>query len=350
MVPAHGRAPLAYGVHRFGTSRSRQSVGRVGEWLGTALRVSGSAPSRRGRRRLVGGLVASVAVLGMVPWGEVSVSAGVRPQPADGGPTPTAASCCSSPPTASTQDTLEEFAERARQHRARLPRARPQGCHRQGQRPPDAGAAEHRRRLVHADHRRLAGHGRVDEQHVPHQRPAVRQPHVSVRRRCAAGRDAGPVRRARRSEGRPDRVGRRARRLDRRADRRLPQLPVGPRRGHQLHRRDDDNRRPTTRVHGQLRPAVRPSRRLRRPAALPGRRPDAGDRLDRRARVLQPARRRCACGCSTAGIDKYGLNAYLYDSTDDGDGRTTTACCSRPRRTATTWSATSPRASGPTSR
>ena len=33
------------------------------------------------------------------------------------------------------------------------------------------------------------------------------------------------------------------------------------------------------------------------------------------------------------GVDKYGLNAYLYDATDDGP-RTTTACCSRPRRRA----------------
>ena len=35
------------------------------------------------------------------------------------------------------------------------------------------------------------------------------------------------------------------------------------------------------------------------------------------------------------GVDKYGLNAYLYDSTQRRHAPTTTGCCSRPRRTAT---------------
>ena len=42
------------------------------------------------------------------------------------------------------------------------------------QRPADPGAAEHRRRLVQPRDRRVAGRPRLDEQHVPHQRPAVR--------------------------------------------------------------------------------------------------------------------------------------------------------------------------------
>ena len=211
----------------------------------------------------------------------------------------------------------------------------PQGCHRQGQRPADPGAAEHRRRLVHAGHRRLARHGRVDEQHVPHQRPAVRQPHGGVRRRRAAGRDAGPGRRARRPAGRPDRVGRRARRRDRRADRRLPQLPVGPR------RRPPTSSPPTTiadrrpRVHGQLRPAVRPSRRLRRP----GRRSRAPRRRRRPAGPTCPSRsarrRRCACGCSTAGSTSTG-STPTSTTAPTTRRSTTTASCSRPRRTATT--------------
>ena len=41
-------------------------------------------------------------------------------------------------------------------------------------RPADPGAAEHRRRLVQPRDRRLAGRPRLDQQHVPHQRPAVR--------------------------------------------------------------------------------------------------------------------------------------------------------------------------------
>ena len=66
-------------------------------------------------------------------------------------------------------------------------------------------------------------------------------------------------------------------------------------------------------------------RRLRRPRAVPAGRADGRDRLDRRAHVLQPGARRCACACSTAeiatAVDKYGLNAYIYDSRNDGRTR-----------------------------
>jgi hypothetical protein len=50
-----------------------------------------------------------------------------------------------------------------------------------------------------------------------------------------------------------------------------------------------------------------------------------------------------------AGVDKYGLNAYIFDSTND-TGPTTTRSCSPGPRTPPTPSASSPRASGPTSR
>ena len=53
-----------------------------------------------------------------------------------------------------------------------------------GQRPADPGAAEHRRRLVHARDRRVAGRPRLDQQHVPHQRQPFANTH---RRRSAPG-------------------------------------------------------------------------------------------------------------------------------------------------------------------
>jgi 2',3'-cyclic-nucleotide 2'-phosphodiesterase (5'-nucleotidase family) len=46
---------------------------------------SGNASPRRGRRRLLGALVASVALVGMVPVGEAAVSAGVGAAPSHGG-------------------------------------------------------------------------------------------------------------------------------------------------------------------------------------------------------------------------------------------------------------------------
>ena len=56
-------------------------------------------------------------------------------------------------------------------------------------------------------------------------------------------------------------------------------------------------------------PASRRSRRLLR------RRPPAGPARCRR----RSARRwRCGCACSTPATDKYGLNAWIFDSTNDG--------------------------------
>ena len=81
----------------------------------------------------------------------------------------------------------------------RLPEAGDAGVR---QRPADPGAAEHRRGLVHAGHRRVAGRPRLDQQHVPHQRPAVRQPDRGVRRRTSC--------RPRRSPSRPSAAARRS--------------------------------------------------------------------------------------------------------------------------------------------
>ncbi len=49
------------------------------------------------------------------------------------------------------------------------------------------------------------------------------------------------------------------------------------------------------------------------PGAPPPPRPPAGPAC--RGRTAR--RRRCGCGCSTATVDKYGLNAYIYDSRND---------------------------------
>ena len=154
----------------------------------------------------------------------------------------------------------------------------------QRQRAPDRGAAEHGRGLVQPRYRCVARRPRVDQQHVPHQRRHVRQQHVVVRERGPQGGEPGPGGRARRPQGRPSRMGRRRQRDDPGPDDRLPVVLLRPRRRDELrvgvgHRRQRSG----------VRPAVRPSGGLRRPAPVRGRRPDGGDRLDRvAARDLQP--------------------------------------------------------------
>ena len=134
-----------------------------------------------------------------------------------------------------------------------------------------------------------------------------------------AGRVDRPVGRARRAQGRPGRVGRRPQRHHPGPDHRLPVVPLRPRRGDELHRR-----RPATPLFDDaafisaVRPPVRPPGRLRRPGAVPRRRADAGDRLDRRpagSRSAPPKEMRLRV--LDFGVDKYGLNAYIFDSTDD---------------------------------
>ena len=88
-----------------------------------------------------------------------------------------------------------------------------------------------------------------------------------------------PIRRAGRPQGRAGRVGRRSKRHHPGPDDRFPGLPLRPRRGDQLHRRD--RRRPVRRraVHQRLRSPVRPS------LGLPGRRPGSSRRRGDRRRV-----------------------------------------------------------------
>ena len=172
----------------------------------------------RHRMRVVGALVAAVLAAGLVPW----VSADTA-RPSGGG---------HGHGHDRGDDELLFFASdglrqdavagvRRPGRRARLPRAAAQRRARVRQRPADPGAAEHRRRLVHARHRRVAGRARLDQQHVPHQRrsrsrnstaalrrstPACCRPRRSPRRPSAAARrsprSSGPAGAAARSTAR----------------------------------------------------------------------------------------------------------------------------------------------------
>ena len=105
-----------------------------------------------------------------------------------------------------------------------------------------------------------------------------------------------PERRAGRPQGRPGRLGRRRQLVHPGPHDRLPVVLLRPRRGHELHRHGD--RRPVRRprVHRRLRAPVRHPRRLRRPGGLPRAAPTDADRLDRRARVVQPGQGDAAPG------------------------------------------------------
>ena len=103
---------------------------------------------------------------------------------------------------------------------------------------------------------------------------------------------------------------------DQRARRSTSALPLGPRRRDQLHRPageplfDDARSSRPSGSSSTIRPAT-PARR-RSPA-----RPDAGGRLDRRPASYSPAQE-MRLRVLDVGVDKYGLNAYIYDSTNDG--------------------------------
>ena len=177
-----------------------------------------------------------------------------------------------------------------------------EGRHRERQRPADPGAAEHGRGLVQPGDRRVAGRARLDQQHLPHQRRAIRQPHGRVRPGRAAGRDARPGRRARRQEGRADRMGRRTWRerstgptVDYRTSSPAGALPP-------------TTSAPTTIAAfvAVVRPAVRSPGRLCRPAALCRRRAGRRDRLDQRAGSPTARPRKCACACSTSARTSTG--------------------------------------------
>ena len=168
---------------------------------------------------------------------------------------------------------------------------------------------------------------RLDQQHVPHQRRAVRpalatgvRPHRGVRPRRPAGRDARPGGRARRQEGRPDRVGRRPRRR-RSTGRRVDFRNFRSGRGVATNYIAPADDAAFTAV---VRPPVRPSGRAS-PAGPRSRQaaPTAATGWTDVPALVQPgegdaparARRR------PDRVDKYGLNAYIYDSRNDGRTR-----------------------------
>ena len=251
------------------------------------------AASIGGRRmRMIGLLAAAVLAASLVPWvsAETAQPHGLGPRRRPGrGQVPLLR--LRRPDAAVGREVLRPGRD------ARLPRAAQARSASVGRRPDDPGAAEHRRRLVHAQHRRMAGRARLDQQHLPQERRPVHadgdpsRPHRRLRRGRAPGRDACPGGRARRQEGRPDRVGGRPQRRHRRPDRRLPRVPLGSRRGDELHRadrpRDTSSGRSvssstTRRASTTSRPSP-PRRRRRRPAG-----PTSPPR--------SAPRRRCACG------------------------------------------------------
>ena len=223
-------------------------------------------------------------------------------------------SSCSSPPTAFVRTSWRATRTSAW---SRVPRPAAQGHTGLGSRPADPGAAQHRRGLVHARNRRLAGRPRLDQQHLPHQRRPLRRRHRpaaarGVRPRRAAGRDARPGGRARRQEGRPDRVGRRPQRaidgptVDFRnflSGRGVTTNYISP----------DDVAGVHCSFGLQFDHPVGFASQPPFPQAAPS--PATGwtnvptsysPARETRMRVLD------------VGVDKYGLNAYIYDSRNDG--------------------------------
>ena len=139
---------------------------------------------------------------------------------------------------------------------------------------------------------------------------AVRQLHVGVRPgQRPPGRDARPGGRARRQEGRADRVGRRSQRRDPGPDARLPQLPLRARRGDELHLA---RRHPVE--HHRVRRAVRQAG-----FAGPGR--PAGPAVPQSFSPAKEMHMAVRDTLAASGIDKYGLNAYIYDCRNDGKTR-----------------------------
>ena len=180
------------------------------------------------------------------------------------------------------QDLVEKYAKPG--HRAGDVGAVAQGREGVGQRVADPGTAEHRRRLVQPGDRRLAGRHRLDQQHVPHQRRTVRQPH---RRRSTPAccrprpspsppsaaarrspRSSGPAAAAARSTARPSTSARFF------SGRGVATNYISP---------TDDRR-----LRRLVRPAVRPSGRLCRPGAVPRAAPVAATGWTNVPTSLQP--------------------------------------------------------------
>ena len=216
------------------------------------------------------------------------------------------------------------------------------------QRAPHAGAAEHRRRLVHLATGAWPGvHGSTNNTFHINGQPFA-QPTAAVRPERPPGGVDRPVRRARRAQGRPGRVGRRPQRDDPGPDDRLPVVPLGSRRGDELHRQ------PVTSCSTTSRSSARSGSSSTTPPALPARRPSRarrrpGDRLDRRLPVSFSPAKEMRLRVLDFGVDKYGLNAWIFDSTNDATTNYDKVLFSKTK-SAPKRSASSARASGRTSR
>ena len=216
----------------------------------------------RHRMRVVGALVAAVLAAGLVPWVGADTarpSGGGHGHGHDRGDDKLLFFAADG----LRQDSVRKYADQGVV--PGLPRPAAQRRARVRQRPADPGAAEHRRRLVHARHRRVAGRARLDEQHLPRQRPAVlrsqppgprRSTPACCRPRRSPRRPSAAARRSPRSSG-P--AGAAARSTARRSTSATSSPAAAwPR---------TTSRRPTTpRSRAVVRPAVRPPGRVRRPA------------------------------------------------------------------------------------
>ena len=203
-------------------------------------------------------------------------------------------------------------------------------------RPADAGPAQHRRRLVLAGHRRMAGGHRLDQQHLPRQRAAVRQldrrrstpaccrPSRSPSRPSAAAsrspRSSGPAAatprsRARRSTSSPSPPGAAWPRTSS-AARTTPCSTTPP----SSSRSACSSTTPTA-IRRRPGPVRRTPRR---------RRPPAGPATCRRATAR---RRRCACGSSTSASTSTASTPTSSTARTTG-APTTTRCCSPATKSA----------------
>ena len=201
------------------------------------------------------------------------------------------------------------------------------------ERPADAGAAEHRRGLVHAS-RPARGRASPARPTTPStsQRPALRQPHGGVRPRDvlqaesiaqSAERGGLKVAQVEWAGGRNATIN--GPTIDFQtffSGRGVATNFIGTSADAALRRR---------RVHLGPRPAVRPPRRLRGPGGLPGAAPTDADRLDRRARSRTARPRRCGCGSSTAASTSTA-STPTSSTAPTTTGPTTTGCCSRPTK------------------
>ncbi len=212
-------------------------------------------------------------------------------------------------------------------------------------RAPDPGAAEHRGGLVQPRDRSLARRDRVHEQHVPHQRPAVRQPHRAP--------STPGVLKAESIAQSAERGGKKVVQFEfaggRGASTQGPTVDFrsffsGSWCGDELHRADG---RPG--LHGVVRAPVRPPGRVRRPGSVPASGAEPTPRVGPTCRRATAPPRRCISACSTSGSTSTASTpSSSTAATTAAPG--TTGCSSRRRRTAARPSPRSAPGSGPTSR